>query len=144
MPLISSPTSATINNNVIVEDGGIIVLGGLIDESLRESDSRVPILGSIPVLGNLFRSRSTSKIKRNLMVFIRVKILRDENDAFIETNSKVPEHARPAAWQAGSTSVSLMPGEATARAAADRRIHARGTRRRDVEDESQPDPDDGR
>ncbi len=100
----------TINNNVIVEDGGIIVLGGLIDESLLESDSRVPVLGSIPVLGNLFRSRSTSKIKRNLMVFIRVKIMRDEHDAFIETNSKY-QSMRDVQLGTQDDSVSLMPFE---------------------------------
>ncbi len=100
----------TINNNVIVEDGGIIVLGGLIDESLLESDSRVPVLGSIPVLGNLFRSRSTSKVKRNLMVFIRVKIMRDEHDAFIETNSKYQD-MRELQLGTRDRGVSLMPGE---------------------------------
>ncbi len=100
----------TINNNVIVEDGGIIVLGGLIDESLLESDSRVPVLGSIPVLGNLFRSRSTSKVKRNLMVFIRVKIMRDANDAFLETNSKY-QNMRDLQLGTRDRGVSLMPGE---------------------------------
>lgn len=78
----------TITNNVIVEDGGIIVLGGLIDENLLESDQRVPVLGKIPLLGNLFRSRSTSVDKRNLMVFIKPKILRDGMSTAIETNSK--------------------------------------------------------
>lgn len=67
----------TIETSVIVEDGGILVLGGLIDDQLLETDQRVPILGSIPVLGNLFRSRRTEKIKTNLMVFIKPKILLD-------------------------------------------------------------------
>lgn len=130
-----------INNNVIVEDGGIIVLGGLIDESLRESDSRVPILGSIPVLGNIFRSRSTSKIKRNLMVFIRVKILRDENDAFIETNSKY-QSMRELQLGKQDDNVSLMPGESRPMLPP---IHEfTGQQRGSGEDESQPDPDDGR
>ena len=78
----------TIETTVIVEDGDILVLGGLLEDTLRESDQRVPILGSIPILGNLFRSRSTDKVKTNLMVFIRPRILRDSRQAAIETDSK--------------------------------------------------------
>ena len=78
----------TIETTVIVEDGGILVLGGLIEDTLRESDQKVPILGSIPILGNLFRSRSTDLVKTNLMVFIRPKILRNSNQTAFETNSK--------------------------------------------------------
>ena len=77
-----------IETTVIVEDGGILVLGGLIEDTLRESDQRVPILGRIPILGALFRTRTTSKVKTNLMVFIRPKILRDASQMAIETNSK--------------------------------------------------------
>ena len=78
----------TIETTVIVEDGDILVLGGLLEDTLRESDQRVPVLGSIPILGNLFRSRSTDKVKTNLMVFIRPRILRNRDQAAIETNSK--------------------------------------------------------
>jgi general secretion pathway protein D len=78
----------TIETTVIVEDGDILVLGGLLEDTLRESDQRVPVLGSIPLLGNLFRSRSTNKVKTNLMVFIRPRILRDTKQAAIETDSK--------------------------------------------------------
>ena len=66
-----------IKTTVIVDDGGTIVLGGLIDEDVQESISKVPLLGDIPFLGNLFKSTSTSKRKRNLMVFIRPTIVRD-------------------------------------------------------------------
>ncbi len=78
----------TIETTVIVEDGGILVLGGLIEDTLRESDQRVPLLGSIPILGNLFRNRSTDLVKTNLMVFIRPKILRDSSQTALETNAK--------------------------------------------------------
>ena len=78
----------TIETTVIVEDGDILVLGGLLEDTLRESDQRVPVLGSIPLLGNLFRSRSTDKVKTNLMVFIRPRILRNRDQAAIETDSK--------------------------------------------------------
>ncbi|WJG09295.1 type II secretion system secretin GspD [Aliiglaciecola sp. LCG003] len=66
-----------IKTTVIVDDGGTIVLGGLIDEDVQESISKVPLLGDIPFLGNLFKSTTTSKRKRNLMVFIRPTIVRD-------------------------------------------------------------------
>ncbi|MCP3428376.1 type II secretion system secretin GspD [Opacimonas viscosa] len=66
-----------IKTRVIVDDGGTIVLGGLIDEEVQESVSKVPILGDIPYLGNLFKTTSSSKRKRNLMVFIRPTIIRD-------------------------------------------------------------------
>ena len=66
-----------IETSVIVEDGGILVLGGLIDDQVLETDQRVPVLGSIPIIGNLFRSRTSEKIKTNLMVFIKPKILLD-------------------------------------------------------------------
>ena len=78
----------TISTNVMVEDGGIIVLGGLISDEVREQNSQVPFLGSIPLLGELFKTRSINKTKTNLMVFIRPRILRDGVDAAIESNAK--------------------------------------------------------
>ncbi|MEJ6476011.1 type II secretion system secretin GspD [Pseudoalteromonas piscicida] len=66
-----------INTTVIADDGGMVILGGLIDESVQESVSKVPLLGDIPVLGHLFRSTGTQKEKRNLLVFIRPTIVRD-------------------------------------------------------------------
>jgi general secretion pathway protein D len=77
-----------INTTVIVEDQAILVLGGLIQEELREKEQRVPFLGSIPVIGALFRSTSTQKIKTNLMFFIKPTILRDDVQASFETNAK--------------------------------------------------------
>lgn len=68
-----------IKTTVMADDGATIVLGGLIDEDVQESESKVPLLGDIPVLGHLFKSTSVSKRKRNLMVFIRASIVRDGN-----------------------------------------------------------------
>ncbi|OAD21808.1 General secretion pathway protein D, partial [Candidatus Thiomargarita nelsonii] len=62
---------------VIVEDGNMVVLGGLIDEDLQQSTQKVPILGDLPLIGGLFRSHSVNKIKRNLMVFLHPVIVRD-------------------------------------------------------------------
>src|SRR5262249_7463181 len=78
----------TITTKVVVEDGGVIVLGGLMSDSATQTESKVPILGSIPLLGNLFKTKSGSKDKRSLMVFIRPTILRNSQDTAIETNAK--------------------------------------------------------
>ena len=63
-------------------------MGGLIDDSLRESEQRVPILGSIPLIGNLFKAQTAQEVKTNLMVFIRPTIMRDSIQANFETNAK--------------------------------------------------------
>jgi general secretion pathway protein D len=78
----------TITTSVFVNDGDVLVLGGLIDDQLRETDRRVPGLGRIPGLGWLFRSRKTDRTKTNLMVFIRPTILRNAQDARFQTNAK--------------------------------------------------------
>ncbi|MFJ4347010.1 type II secretion system secretin GspD [Pseudomonas sp. NPDC089401] len=66
-----------IKTKVMVEDNGLVILGGLISDELSTSDQRVPLLGDIPVLGRLFRSDASKNTKQNLMVFIRPRILRD-------------------------------------------------------------------
>ena len=98
-----------IETTVIVDDGQILVLGGLLEDVLRESDQRVPILGSIPGLGALFRSRKTDKIKTNLLVFIRPKILRDANAVSTETNAKY-NYIRDVLKGNEGSGVQLMPG----------------------------------
>ncbi|EOG7701380.1 type II secretion system secretin GspD [Vibrio parahaemolyticus] len=66
-----------LNTSVMIQDGQMLVLGGLVDERALESESKVPLLGDIPVLGHLFKSTSTQTQKRNLMVFIKPTIIRD-------------------------------------------------------------------
>ncbi len=78
----------TITTTVLIDDGGIVVLGGLIQHSDTKSDSKVPVLGSIPLLGNLFKTRKGEGFKNNLMIFIRPKILRDSTQAAYLTDSK--------------------------------------------------------
>jgi len=78
----------SIKTSVLVDDGGILVLGGLIQETVTEGESKVPLLGDIPLLGALFRSTSSTKSKQNLMVFLRPSILRDDTDAAYITNEK--------------------------------------------------------
>jgi general secretion pathway protein D len=78
----------TISTNVLIEDGGIVVLGGLIQDGDQRGEQRVPYLGRIPVIGELFKTRNRKREKRNLMVFIRPKILRDGVAAAVETDAK--------------------------------------------------------
>jgi len=78
----------SIKTTVIVENGQVIILGGLIDTRLVQVNQKVPILGSIPLLGRLFRYKKTTKEKRNLMIFLRPVILRSTATRSAVTNSK--------------------------------------------------------
>jgi general secretion pathway protein D len=78
----------SIQTTVQLEDAQMLVLGGLIDEAFSETKQKVPFLGDIPGLGVLFRSTSTEKIKRNLMVFIRATIIKDSDKARILSQNK--------------------------------------------------------
>jgi len=98
-----------IETTVIVDDGEILVLGGLLEDVLRETEQSVPFLGRIPVLGALFRSRKTAKVKTNLVVFIRPKILRDSSQMSIETNAKY-NAIRQIQQGNQQSDVALMPG----------------------------------
>ena len=67
----------SIESNVLVDDGAIIVLGGLLSDEYAGASSQVPALGDIPVLGWLFKSESRTRTKKNLMVFLRPVVMRD-------------------------------------------------------------------
>ncbi len=98
-----------VETTVIVDDGTIIVLGGLIEDTLREQNQQVPILGSIPIVGNLFRTRGTEKVKTNLLIFIRPQILRDADRAWAVTNEKY-NYIRNIQLGSEGESIPLMPG----------------------------------
>ena len=70
-------TKRSIESNVLVEDGSIIVIGGLLDDSYAESENKVPLMGDLPLVGNLFRSENRQRRKTNLMVFLRPTVMRD-------------------------------------------------------------------
>ncbi|MBB2484922.1 type II secretion system secretin GspD [Mitsuaria sp. WAJ17] len=72
---------SAIETTVSVDDGEIIVLGGLLKDEFADSEGRVPGLGSIPLIGNLFKNTGRSRIKTNLMVFLRPVIMRDQKSA---------------------------------------------------------------
>ncbi len=78
----------SIKTTVLVEDGQTLVLGGLIDDQITDVEEKVPLLGDIPLLGRLFRYRSTKKNKKNLMIFLHPLIMRDSETAHQYSNSK--------------------------------------------------------
>ncbi|MEQ8661085.1 MAG: type II secretion system protein GspD, partial [Gammaproteobacteria bacterium] len=67
----------SIKTTVLVDDQDIVVLGGLIENSLRENEQKIPLLGNIPLLGQLFKNSRSDWTKTNLMVFLRPSIMRD-------------------------------------------------------------------
>ena len=78
----------TMKTTVMVDSGQVLVLGGLIKDDVKEANSRVPLLGDIPFLGALFRSKTTSKTKTNLMIFLRPTVIRDVETGIRVTNGK--------------------------------------------------------
>ena len=86
----TNPTTnkRTVTTNVLVEDGGVVVLGGLIQETNTKTESHVPVLGAIPILGLAFKTRTNTVEKNSLMIFLRPKILRDQAQAAYETDLK--------------------------------------------------------
>lgn len=77
-----------IETKVSVDDGDTIVLGGLIEDTQNQSEQSVPILGSIPLIGALFRYRSTQTRKTNLMVFLRPVVIRTPDDGYRLTSDR--------------------------------------------------------
>jgi len=77
-----------IETTALVDNNQIIVLGGLVDEDTQDSISKVPILGSVPILGKLFQSSSSTTVKKNLMVFLRPTIITNSESAISTSNDK--------------------------------------------------------
>ena len=73
-------TKRLLRNTVVAENGKTVVLGGLIRNNVKESITKVPLLGDIPILGWLFKRKTTSEAKTNLLVFITPKIIRNADD----------------------------------------------------------------
>lgn len=68
----------TLQTSVMIPDNNVLVLGGLIDDEVQESIKKVPLLGDVPLLKNLFRTKKRTRVKRNLMIFIHPQILKDD------------------------------------------------------------------
>ncbi len=79
---------STISTQILASDGQTVVLGGLIREDIQDSEQRVPILGSIPLLGHFFKFQSTDYRKANLMVFLRAQIIRNDETLYGATAEK--------------------------------------------------------
>jgi general secretion pathway protein D len=106
----------TVSTTVLIEDGGIVVLGGLIEDDTSKGESRVPFLGNIPILGLLFKTRNQTSTKNNLMIFIRPKIMRDANQAAYETELKynyMQDQQKPLFHTSPSDIPPLLPGVPT-------------------------------
>ncbi len=96
----------TVKTTVLIPDGGTLVIGGLIEDKATNSEQRVPFLSRIPLVGELFRVRDTSKGKTNLMVFLQPHILHDDREAALETDAKY-EYLRDQQHKAGHDSAVL-------------------------------------
>ena len=101
-----------IKTSVMVEDGSTIVLGGLLKEDLQQTEEKVPLLGDIPAFGALFRAKSTTKVKQNLMVFLRPVILRDAATHEQLTSNKY-NYFRAQQLELRQKGVNLMPDDVT-------------------------------
>ena len=78
----------SIETNVIVDDGAIVVLGGLLDDRSTETQSKVPLLGDIPGIGSLFKTENRKRKKTNLMIFLRPTIVRTEQETRELSNAR--------------------------------------------------------
>lgn len=78
----------SIDSTVLVDDGRIIVIGGLIQDTMQDGVDRVPVLGDIPLIGHLFRSEKRKRMKTNLMVFLRPYVLRDTSSSDVLTGER--------------------------------------------------------
>ena len=68
-------TSSQLTTSVVIEDGQTVVLGGLMKDTTTESTSKVPVLGDIPVIGNLFRQQEETSTRKNLLIFITAHLM---------------------------------------------------------------------
>ncbi|OAI01135.1 type II secretion system secretin GspD [Methylomonas methanica] len=97
-----------IETSVLVDDGKVLVLGGLIEDDITETVDKVPLLGDIPFLGYLFQTNSTTITKKNLMVFLRPQIIRDAGKSSGLTHDKY-NYIRDKQQEFNEDGVLLMP-----------------------------------
>ncbi len=109
--LVTSQRS--LKTTVIVDDNDVVVLGGLITDDINDTVQKVPLLGDLPLLGNLFRFKRTNKVKTNLMVFLHPVILRDQAMTAAVTHRKYSA-MRAKQIEAREKGAGLLPGESAA------------------------------
>jgi general secretion pathway protein D len=78
----------SIESNILVADGAVVVLGGLLSDTYEDNRQQVPGLGDMPFFGNLFRNESRSRNKTNLMIFLRPVVVRDDNSAEVLSSGR--------------------------------------------------------
>jgi general secretion pathway protein D len=121
----------SIKSTILADDGQVIVLGGLIQDDVTKSNSKVPLLGDLPLIGGLFRSTRDTHVKRNLMVFLRPTVVRDgaglaalsgkkysdirviESETADQRPSILPNNPRQLFDGQGEPAVDLRPPETT-------------------------------
>ena len=86
--ILAATNKRSIDTTVLIDNGQIVVLGGLIEEQVQDTEDKVPLLGDIPLLGHLFRYSNRTHNKTNLMVFLRPTIIRDAADAAAATDPR--------------------------------------------------------
>jgi general secretion pathway protein D len=99
-----------IKTTVLIQNRGIVVLGGLISDTVNENEDRIPFLGRIPLIGALFRARNGSHEKKELLVFIQPTILRDPHQLEATTRRQY-QHLREQQLHLHGGKVMLLPGE---------------------------------
>src|SRR5437762_7304757 len=119
----------TITTTVLIEDGGVVVLGGLIEDNSVKGEQRVPYLGNIPLIGLLFKTRNATSTKNNLILFIRPKILRDPAQAAFETDLKYNYMMDQQKDLSRREALPLLPGVCAASSSRRRRRRSPATRR---------------
>jgi general secretion pathway protein D len=99
----------SIKTQVMASHDDLIILGGLIDDTLQETTEKVPMLGDLPILGQLFKYSKTQQVKRNLMIFIKPTIILDEA---ISSQLALEKYQTIRTLQMqGKTKIPLLPGE---------------------------------
>jgi general secretion pathway protein D len=106
----------SIETNVLVDNGQVVVIGGLIEDGFSDGEDKVPGLGDIPILGNLFKTQSRKRTKTNLMIFLRPIIVTDAKASSLLTQDRydgirnLQENTQPTSnWILPNTGAPLLP-----------------------------------
>ena len=91
MPFFHRRTATT---TVRVYDGATVVMGGMITEDLNTSDDQIPLLGSIPIIGRLFQSKTKQSMKRNLLIFVTARLVDPAGRAYKQKKAVIPDSTR--------------------------------------------------